>query len=485
MTASSLQLPDQRPTTAALWRTFAISLGVYAVLAWSWAATTPMFGVPDEISHMIRAAGAARGDVSGMTDERGDVRYRAPEILVPKAIDGSTRQPCYAFDRQLSPACMVLAPGDRDTRIVSSASAYPPLYYLLVGWPSGLFGGLRGLYGMRAASALCFAALLALATVSLRRAAATRAAYAGLALALTPMVWFLGGSVNPSAIAAAAGVATWCGGYVLVTGRGAVDRTSAMAFGLPLCVLLLLRRDSILWGGIVVVALALLLRRDRPRELLRSRAVLGWALASFVCAFFAARVGASEGPGVLSATGGSGSASAAFGRILVYLDEMIGVLGWLDTPLPRAAYMLWYLALGALVLRAVGEASRRTVASLAFVALAVGGAIVAIGSQVFPYFQGRYGLPAAVGVPLLAGLALGRSMSRRATVVVIVAAMLVEVVAFYHQVRRYAFPGSERVWIFARTVWTPPTGPLLALVLLHLLAVVAVVTWWWRRADTI
>lgn len=469
------------------WQIFGISFAIYFAMALTWAAATPMFGVPDEISHMIRAAASSRGDIDGRTLRDGNVAYLAPRILTPGSNNGSVRQPCYAFDRQLSPSCVVFGRGSGDVLIVSTASAYPASYYLLVGWPSSLAGGLPGLYLMRAASALIFAALLALATVSLARDRVRPIAYAGLAVAVTPMVWFLGGSVNPSALSVAAGIAAWCGGYVLAAGGQGVNGATAMRFGLPLCLLLLLRRDSILWGGVIVVGLGILVSRARLIELARSRPVLAWAAASFASAFYAASVGASQGPGVLSATGLDGSAPAAFGRLLTYLEEMVGVLGWLDTPLPRAAYLLWYLCMGLLLLRAIGEARPRMVAAVMFVIFAVGGAIVAIGANVYPYFQGRYGLPAAVGVPLLAALGLATtgggptSVIRRPARVVIATSLIVQALAFYQQLRRYALPGSEALWIFGSTVWRPPTAPISVLLALNVAFTAALAIWWSGR----
>lgn len=472
------------PRATSAWQIFGVSFAIYFATALTWAAATPMFGVPDEISHMIRAAAASRGDIDGRMLRDGNVAYEAPRILVPGSNNGSVRQPCYAFDRQLSPSCVTYGRGAGDVRIVSTASAYPASYYLLVGWPSRLDGGLRGLYLMRAANALVFAALLALATVSFARERVRPVAYAGLAVAVTPMVWFLGGSVNPSASSVAAAIAAWCGGYVLVAGRQAVNRVTATRFGLPLCLLLLLRRDSILWGGILVLGLGILVSRARLIELARSRPVLAWAAASFASAFFAASVGASQGPGVLNAAGLEGSAPAAFGRLLTYLEEMVGVLGWLDTPLPRSAYLLWYLCLGLLLLRTIGEARPRMVAAVVSVMLAVGSAIVAIGANVYPYFQGRYGLPAAVGVPLLAALGLatsggGRSgVGRRPATIVIATSLIVQVLAFYQQLRRYALPGSEALWIFGSTVWRPPTAPISLLLALNVACAAALAIWW-------
>ena len=50
----------------------------------------------------------------------------------------------------------------------TTAGAYPPLYYLLVGWPSRIMSAADGLYVMRIVSALLCATLFIAAWLALR-----------------------------------------------------------------------------------------------------------------------------------------------------------------------------------------------------------------------------------------------------------------------------------------------------------------------------
>lgn len=473
---------------------FLVAFGVAFALSVSWALTTPMFGSPDEISHMVRAAGAARGDLEGEVVEGSSVRaYLAPAVLVPGGDEAEDAPllPCFAFNASVDASCLTFT-GDRgDVRITSTTEGYPPVYYLLVGWPSRVVGGLPGLYAMRVASAALFAALVALAVTSIGGGRATAIAHAGLAVALTPMTWFLGASVNPSSMAISAAAAAWCGGFRLVAGPipdGPAMRAAAARFGLPLCLLLLARRDSLLWAGLLVLALAGLAGWRRAQVLARSRAVLAWALASLACGAYAWSITAGGGAELVTGEGASGSASAAFGSIPHYFQESIGILGSLDTVLPSPAYVLFHLALGALLAAAVVAAPRRVVLVVAGVAVASVAAVVAIGSQRFPYYQGRYGLPFTVGIPVLAGLGVAAGsdaarIPRRATRLLLGAVAVVHVLAFYQQLRRYSISGETTWWAFSGGRWRPPTAPVAVLVALNVAAVVVGAIVADRRGD--
>lgn len=478
---------------AAFWLAFVVAFAI----SLTWVATTPMFSAPDEISHMVRAAAAARGDLDGRAIDGAPGRgYRAPAVLVPDGsdpIDGPV-YPCFAFDSEQDPGCLTLT-GDRgDLTVGSTAEGYPPAYYLLVGWPSLVIPGLPGLYAMRVVSAVMFAALVALSVSSIGAGRSTAVAHAGLAVALTPMAWFLGATVTPSSMAIAAGVAAWCGGYRLAVGPavdGLAMRAAAWRFGLPLCLLLLGRRDSVVWAGLLVLTLACLVDRRRLRVLVRARPVLAWAVASAACGAYATSITAGEGTGLVTGADSAGSASAAFGSWPRYVQESIGILGWLDTFLPWPAYTLVHLVLGALVVTALAAAPKRVALAIVAVAGMSVAAVVAIGSQRFPYYQGRYGLPFLAGIPILAGLGLAGvawadQIPRRATRIVLGAAALAHLLAFYQQLRRYAVPGDTTWWLFGDVEWRPPTAPIAVLVAANLMAVMAgaVVADRWSRGST-
>ncbi|HVM08443.1 MAG TPA: DUF2142 domain-containing protein [Acidimicrobiales bacterium] len=450
-----------------------------------WAAATPMFGVPDEVSHMVRAAAAVRGDLAGQV-VAGEVRYRAIEVLDPGYIAPELAPPsgnvCYAGIRERAASCLELRAGSREKQLPSSAVSYPPSYYLLVGWPTLLTQGASSLYAMRAVSALIFSALVALAFANIPPSSRRASAYLGLSVAATPMVWFLGASATPSSTAIAAGFATWVGGHRLVTDQQTPPSKLVWRFGLPLCLLLIVRRDSFIWSAVIVLVLAFLIDVRRILVLARSRHSWVWAAAASGCAVIAAASGGHYASSFVAGTSSSGSASGAFGHLLAYLGEMIGVLGWLDTPLPGAAYHLWYLAAGALLVGAFSIARWRHAVALAALLTIIASLIVYFGAQVFPYFQGRYALPAAIGVPILAGLSLAspqvpHMFPRRAVVIMLGLAGIVHLLGFYQQLRRYAVPGQSTWDLSGSVQWQPEPAPILVLVAAHVVLAIALSTW--------
>ena len=149
-----------------------------------------------------------------------------------------------------------------------------------------------------------------------------------------------------------------------------------------------------------------------------------------------------------------------------WLQQMIGVFGWLDTPAPLVTYLVWYGLTGLVVLLAIsGARARGVVALLVLIALVI---LVPIAisyheaHRLADFWQGRYTLPLAAGVPILAsalidgGEALG-TMRARLTTLMCVAIGVADFAAFYTALRRYAFglPGPVDV---ADGRWGPPFG---------------------------
>src|SRR5207253_3606760 len=90
--------------------------------------------------------------------------------------------------------------------------------------------------------------------------------------------------------------------------------------------------------------------------------------------------------------------------------QMVGKFGWLDTSSPTLTYMFWTAAIGLVVLLALGFASRRDAGLVAaLVALTIAVPVAIDSSQarrVGLGWQGRWTLPFAVGVPIIAAFAL-------------------------------------------------------------------------------
>ena len=98
-----------------------------------------------------------------------------------------------------------------------------------------------------------------------------------------------------------------------------------------------------------------------------------------------------------------------------HLREAVGVLGWLDTPLPESMYALWFFAAGLVVMIALvtREYMRAIGASAALALFVVVGWVLEIvqGRTAGLFWQGRYALPVLVGMVIVA--AMGSDVDRR------------------------------------------------------------------------
>ena len=362
-----------------------------------WAVTNPMFASPDEPAHMVRAQGIVRGQFDG-----------------PYKVDGIPVDDikCLAFHPEVSADCMTLEWAEAPTFEDSTATNYPPLFHFLAGLPSLFVHGLTGAYVMRLWLALICSSLLALAGAILFVRYPSKFMILGWALSVTPMVLFLSATVNPSGLAVALGAVIWASGMVLADPGTETDKrrlkqvlvVSAAAF-------LLVRRDSLLWLGAIGVSLVAL-----SPELLHSVWRRRKAAAGLVVAGVAAGLlWVAPSWSVLSAGNNGRSRWASIPNdTYTYVKQAVGWFGWLDTPLSDAVMVAALVVLGTFLLLGLAASTEMVTRALVTV-----GALVFLVPLVFaefryPYFQGRYYLPLAVGGLFLAGRSLATvEMPRR------------------------------------------------------------------------
>jgi hypothetical protein len=384
-----------------------------------WALASPLFSVPDEPAHTIRAAAAARGQIlPGERTERGF----STTVEVPSIFAKAGAVPiCYAFNGAATAGCAVSFTGSTATRDVeTNAGYYPPAFYAVTGLPSLPFPSATGVYLMRAVSAAISGALLASAVASASCLPRPRLLVAGIALAITPMVFFLAGSVNPSGVEIAAAVCLWAAFAVLLLVPEAPDQGRLLArVGVAGSILALSRPLSPFFVALIVATVVSLagwrplfaLARDR-------RAQLAAAAVAVSCATTTLWV---RGYGTLDqVVGGAGTQAGllenvriAAGRTPVQVQQMVGVFGWLDTGPATLSVYVWLFGVGALLLIGFASSSRRGVVVLLALVAAVIVVPIALqapraGSQGFPW-QGRYSLPLAAGIPILAAFQIDQA----------------------------------------------------------------------------
>jgi hypothetical protein len=449
-----------------------------SVVAAVWALATPFYAGPDEPEHAVRAASLARGQVLGRPVEGGPDYHR--EVDVPGAY-ATHNSGCFVFDSGIPASCQITDDAAPVVAYRTSAGRYPPLYYALVGWISVFFTTSKGVFAMRLVTGVLAAAFVASASVTASRLAARRFAGLGLAVALTPMTYFIFGTVNPSALEIAAAISLWLAGYGLLhdsaagVDRGLVRRATAAGAALALC-----RGLGPVWLGLIAVALLATAELPALRTLVRSRAAqVGAGLVVLATLLQVAWLVIIK---PLDITGWTepvdGPFLTLFRRALGGTYErgvlpMIGVYDWLSTFPPMATFVLWFGLVGLLVFVAWSVADRRTappVAAVLVVAVLLPPALEAFEAPKVGFFgwQGRYTLPLAVGIPLLAASGAGDRARRlfANTRLYGVAGVFVvggQVAGLWAALRRNSVGVNGSMAFWTAPAWSPPVPALLLL----------------------
>ena len=482
---------------AAAW----VAVGVLLfALAAAWSAATPLMGSPDEPSHVVKAAAVARGQWSGPVGPEPTDTSRpgaATTVRLPPDLAASVSLPnCYAFRPTVAADCVPKLPPRTGAAVPveTFAGQYPPLYYALVGWPSLFLTGEAALYGMRLASAAISAGMLAWGAYRLSTVRGSRLALWGAVVALTPMCLFLAGTVNPSGWEITTAFSFWAACLAIVSRHGPLRTGTLVQAAVSGALLVNTRASSPLWALAIVVIVVIVAPPGRLRELVRHR-LAPWLGGVAVLASVAAVGWILTHGDVVSARNlypqyadPKVTLLAITGRSYEYLQNMIGNFGWLDTPAPPITYIAWYVAAGALILLAL-SAAMRTRQKAGFVLLIAGVAAApfvlqlptAAGAGLI--WQGRYALPIAIGVPLLAAMLLGErhpdvvELGRQAFRGTLPVVVVGQVAAFYWASRRYD-EGSNGQLITVSPAWHSPIGYLTGTALYAVLyATLAIIVW--------
>jgi hypothetical protein len=464
-----------------------------------WGFANPPFAGPDEPAHVIRAHALDHGQLTGNEPNPQTKRSEEQDVLLvraPRIYLSTSGTLCFPFHRDTSASCLRFAGSRRDADVTTSAARHPPAYYGVVGVASWLDRpGSGTVYLMRFIGALIMGAFVATAISALRRSAAPRLVASGLLLAFTPMVLFVSGVVNPSVAEVAASLTFWVAGLLLVSGsHQQLDKRLVTVLGIAGCVLALSRQLGPLWVGLIALTLLCMTSKRLLVNLARSNWARLWG-ALIVAAALAQTAWdavakpldvAPQGP-QRTHFGTSEVLRNTFGATFGRVREMIGAFGWLDTPSPALTWVPWIAAVGFLLLLAVMWASRRDVVILLALLTAVIAVPVLLESARYEdsggyFWQGRYTLPLAVGLPILATIALssterGRQLATRRLLFAIGAVVSVaHVVAFAQNLRRYTVGYDGEVQYWKHPEWSPPVSSLL-LTIAYTIVVIGFVCW--------
>lgn len=482
-------------------RTFGLAWLVLSLLAGAWSFATPISAAPDEPAHFIKAASVVRGQFIGESTAQGHI------VRVPQYVAYTNSQTCFAFKPDVSAECSPEVPGDSDALVdaITSAGLYNPVYYAIVGWPSLLFPDGSGIFAMRLVSAIAVSLFLALAFTLIASWRRPALPLIGFAVAVTPMVLFLGGTVNPNSLEVAATLAAFVGLLTIVREpRPDALAAHATIVAASAAIAANMRGLSLLWLAIALLVPFVLVGKRRIVELARSRPVqiaagvtLLAAIGAAVWVFASNSLGANiDRPGEVTNAPGVGTPplTGFFWTVSMtfhYWKGIVGVFGWLDTPAPEFVYFAWTVLGGGLAFLGLALLRGRQLVLIVVLIAAVlvlppilQGAYITEGGIIW---QGRYILPLFV----CAVVALGAVLSDRLTDsarprLVLLAAVLwgiAQLLSFATTLRRYAVGNTDGWSGLLSPDWQPPGGTILSLVTFGLVVSAAVLGWWWVSRD--
>lgn len=456
-----------------LWlRLLGIGLVLWVTMA-MWAFSSPPGSAPDESSHLEAAWAVTHGQSSS------DRTYEVPRQIWRTQCHGFPAVPS-GMARALAPCFTPTGPVGADlVRVTNMTSLYPPGFHWLMGqfWTTDLPASV---YRMRAFAALgC--TLLIMVPLALLSAigglAALRRFGPVLLVCLSPLAFFLFGSVNPSSWDMAGAVCAWGCMVVLAHATRRVHVVVGLA-GMALGVLAgALTRPS---GGLMLlVGLALaapiVLGRIAPGE----RRPRRWFWAVVTCAYLALGVFGVifAAQGRLSIRWSHTGPPNVHSPLWHWLTDALGFgyylwgsftrLGWVDTPIPEVVGLIFTAIIGYLVIFAVRQGRAAVLASLLMVSFAawfLTTAILATGSPPDIGLQTRYMWPLYIGIPMIAAVALGSRPARRGPddpfaghVRLVTGGGLIVAswIAFFTNVRRYTV-GLVDFPFLSPERWQPP-----------------------------
>lgn len=400
-----------RPSERSWWVSFAILF----VLGGLWSLGSPLFSAPDEPAHVVKAAAVVRGQL--LPAEMPTPEGLVPAVEVPEIFARTMQSRCYGYQPGLDARCTEILQGSlRSTTVQTYAGRYPPPYYLIIGWPTLFFPSAAGVHMMRLLSAALSAAFLASAFASARSTSHTGVPVVGLAIATTPIALFLAGSVNPSGVEIATGIALWASLVALVLGRpNSTSARLSARVGIAASALALSRPLSALWVAMTVAVVLAFASRRRLLALARQAVVWFWGgvavlggLSAGIWIVVANGLQIGSVGGVATSVSSNQIMRQSLGKTGNEVLQMIGAFGWLDTSAPLVTYLAWLTCLGFLAFAGLAQAGRREAVVLVGFALLVvvlPRLIEASQARELGYvWQGRYTLPFAVGLPIVTAL---------------------------------------------------------------------------------
>ncbi len=469
-----MSFPLKIPATVLRFGVIFLVLSLFSTL---WSLASPLMSVPDEPAHTIKAAAVARGQFLGTS---GQTQGEELQVVVPKYIADTQFLACYAFKVIVTADCSpgLNAADSQPTTAGTSAGNYNPFYYIVAGLPSLILSGEPAVYAMRILSGLLCSLFLAATLFATTQFANRRWPMVAAGIAITPVVLYLCGSINPNALEIVTTSAVFVNLCLVLDNVRDLSRFrfSIVAVGVSAAVLANTRALSLLWLALAVIAAMLMFP---PRDLIllaKNKLVLAMAAVTVLAAACGLLwLQSSNTLASLLGTPGTVTPEQAFGTMVERTFDIaaayVAQLGWRDTNGPTGVFFWWACLTGALMVAAVSIKAWRP--RLGFIVLFAAAVAIPpilqaqVVTELGYIWQGRYLLPVIVPMLLAAGLALrfrafpDSLFANRIAAWVIGITAAAHTAVFVNALRRYGIGvATEANWndMFGATKWEPPLG---------------------------
>ena len=389
----------------------------FVALGACWVFSSPLGSGPDEIEHVVKAAGTVRGEWIGTAVAHHAAAFRW--FTVPGTYSWLGHQPiCDRLSPALPAGCAPpLATSARVVRALSYVGRYPPAYPAAVGLPTVVSSSVASLWAMRLVGLVVCAGFTS-AAVALAAAFGGPLVVAGAVGSLTPSALYLSGVVHPDGVEIAASLLVWTALLLLARDEGAPRRLLVHAAGASAVAVVAVRATGPLWLAVaLVVAFALVAPPRRAREVLADRTARAWAVVVGVAtAGQLVWMLAARDLAIVPVSSARRTTIQVLGAAVEHLPFVVGGLVAPNHPfvgLPPAAVVAATWA-GLAVVVGLGLWLGHAHDRLAMAAVAGFCLVFPIVTIVADYrtdgivWQGRQLLPVAIGLPLVAATAAAR-----------------------------------------------------------------------------
>lgn len=472
-------------TTPARWLCACLFASLLAVHL-AWALGQPITAGVDEQAHVYRAVSLWSGQfVPEKQSYNGEWLVSVPQSLYEAAESGRCSN--WKPDETADCAARVTEFPETGAAARTGAGQYPPLYYLVTGWPGKLLPSETGIYLMRALSVILNCLLLTTALLTLWRTVGPRWTTLAAALAVTPDVLWIQSVYNPNGLEVASALLVWSAGVALLTSASPESTRSLLvklSFGMVLC--LSTRRLSPLWILLILLlvagaraALPPAWRRARPTRRQTTLLAALFGVFSAASVLWHARF---DLPSMTNAPGRLDIELPWIVRLLAvsrdplaWIWQTYGSFGWFDTPAPLRAAQAWFVFYIVVTVACFVVARNRMRLLVVLGSALVAWLVIPLGFEtvygpklMFHYWNARYSLPLSQGVPMVMvvvtaawwrrrGLHLHPRAATTVQAAVATAGVAGLVYSLAVDIHRYT-SGYNMPWTLTAVKWTPVLG---------------------------